>query len=365
MTIGPLQLLIIGFDDDKYKKDIIQELAKVRQKGVIRLLDLLYVIKHDDGTVDSQETTQLTDEEQQKYGNVIRGLVETYIQDTEEMDGQNMLETFRTTGADFGLSKEEIQQAAAAIPNGHSAFLVLFEHRWAVALKEKIIEAGGEVLAQGLISPESLATVTNDLSAVIAAADKIEAAAFAEVKARQAEARALEETAMVVAAEKVAEAEEIEKQAMAEAAVISQVAEMQKREAILDAAETINEADALKFIAADQAASALVDAHLIQEAAAEEVAEVLAEARLIQMRAIVQTADTVVDSEAIQAEAVAGAEEVVAEAEAIKAAAIDEAIDAMIAADIIEDASRQRAIQAIVTAKVIEAKAADIYLTGS
>lgn len=363
MTVGPLQLLIVGFDDDQYKKDIMRELAKVRQKGIIRLLDLLYVIKREDGTIEAQETTELTEEEQQKYGNVIRGLIETYIQDTEKIEGRKMLETFRTN-TDFGLTREEIQEAAAAIPNGRSAFLVLFEHRWAVSLKEKLIEAGAEVLAQGLISPESLATVTNDLSAVIAAADKIEAAAFEEAKARQAEAKRLEEEAMAEAAVKVAEAEEIEKAAMAEAAVISQVAEMQKREAILDAAETINEADALKFQAADEAAAALVSAHLIQEAAAEEVAEVLAEARLIQMRAIVQTVDTIDESKVIQAEAIAEAEEVVEEAEAIKAAAIDEAIDAMIAADIIEDASRQRAIRAIVTAKVIEAKAADIYLTG-
>ena len=365
MTVGPLQLLIVGFDDDQYKKDIIRELAKVRQKGVIRLLDLLYVIKHEDGTIEAQETTQLTDDEKREYGNVIRGLIETYIRDTDSLEGQEMLESFRTARTDFGLDDEELQEVTASIPNGKSAFLVLFEHRWAVALKEKLIEAGAEVLAQGLISPESLTTVTNDLSAVIAAAEKMEAAAFEEVKARQAEAKRLEEEAMAEAAEVVAEAEEIEEKAMAEAAVISQVAEMQKREAILDAAETINEADALKFQAADEAAAALVEAHLIQEAAAEEVAEVLAEARLIQMRAIVQTVDTIEESEAIQAEAIAEAEEVVAEAEAIKAAVINEAIDAMIAADIIEDVARQRAIRAIVTAKVIEAKAADMYLTGS
>ena len=52
--IGPLQLLVIGFDEDTYAKEIMVELKNLRKHNVIRLFDLLYIIKHPDGTIASK-----------------------------------------------------------------------------------------------------------------------------------------------------------------------------------------------------------------------------------------------------------------------------------------------------------------------
>ena len=81
--IGPLQLVVIGFDDDKYARDIILEIKSLRQKKAIRLFDLLYVFKHPDGTIDSREVTDLQEEEQREFGTLIKSLIGLSTKDYE------------------------------------------------------------------------------------------------------------------------------------------------------------------------------------------------------------------------------------------------------------------------------------------
>ena len=66
---------------------------------------------------------------------------------------------------DFGLSAEEIQEAADRIPAGGSAVVALFEHTWAIRLKEYILDSGGFLVAQGLIHPSALVEVGAELAA--------------------------------------------------------------------------------------------------------------------------------------------------------------------------------------------------------
>ncbi|MFN2187865.1 MAG: hypothetical protein ACK2T3_03810, partial [Candidatus Promineifilaceae bacterium] len=73
--IGPLQLVVIGFDEDKYARDIILEVKELRKKGAIRLFDLLYLFKHEDGTIDSREVSDLEAEEQREFGTLIKSLI--------------------------------------------------------------------------------------------------------------------------------------------------------------------------------------------------------------------------------------------------------------------------------------------------
>src|SRR6478736_3147500 len=74
----------------------------------------------------------------------------------------------------FGLRQQDIQAIAHDIPPDRTLLLVLFEHRWAIPLKEAIMSANGEVFAQGIVRPETLIAVGAELGATIAAADKYE-----------------------------------------------------------------------------------------------------------------------------------------------------------------------------------------------
>ena len=52
MSIGPIQMVVIGFEtNDRFKGEIMQELDALRGRGVIRVLDLLFVMKDEAGDI--------------------------------------------------------------------------------------------------------------------------------------------------------------------------------------------------------------------------------------------------------------------------------------------------------------------------
>jgi hypothetical protein len=59
-----------------------------------------------------------------------------------------------------------MQQAAASIPNNSAAAMLLFEHTWAIGLKEAIKHAGGIAAFGGLVPPEVLQELEVELEAV-------------------------------------------------------------------------------------------------------------------------------------------------------------------------------------------------------
>jgi len=56
----------------------------------------------------------------------------------------------------FGLSANDIRTVAGEVPAGRTLLIILFEHRWALGLKQAADMADGVVLAEGIVRPESL-----------------------------------------------------------------------------------------------------------------------------------------------------------------------------------------------------------------
>ena len=332
MTIGPLQLVAIGFDEDKYYREIVQELGDIRRSGIIRLFDALYIIKHPDGTMEAKESSELGDEEKREYGGVIRGLLDlAATKGLENVSAGDLEHTLEISGNDFGLSEEEVGEIADKIPAGSSALIVLFEHKWAVHLKESIGKVGGHLIAQGLIQPETLKVLSTELTAVMRAVEKVEA------------------TAIMEAAEAIATSEAI------------------KAEAAMEALDALFAAELIEEAARQEALETLHAARLIEAAALTEAAIVVAEAEAIEDEAIAEAEMVVAVTQAVEAEAIMEAAVVISAADQAEADAIARALQAMIAADIIEEDAANRAIAAIVSAEIIEIaaaeKAAQAYLS--
>lgn len=68
MTIGPLQLIVVGFVDPKLDGSILAALADASAAGTIKVVDLLGVYKDADGTVIAAEASDLTEDEAIVYG---------------------------------------------------------------------------------------------------------------------------------------------------------------------------------------------------------------------------------------------------------------------------------------------------------
>jgi len=62
-------------------------------------------------------------------------------------------------------AQDDIEQVAAGIPNNSAAGLLLFEHTWAIGLKEAIKNAGGIAVTGGFVAPDVLQELEQDLEA--------------------------------------------------------------------------------------------------------------------------------------------------------------------------------------------------------
>ncbi len=159
-TLGPIQLVVVGLENDKMKGQVARELHRATEKGDIRVLDALAIQKRQDGTVVSLGASDLTPDERVVYGAILGallGLGATGTEEGMEVGAELGVETF--ADKNFGLSGGDIQAIAQDIPAGKTALLVLFEHRWAVPLKESLLDAGGVLLAQGMVRPESIIAI--------------------------------------------------------------------------------------------------------------------------------------------------------------------------------------------------------------
>ena len=74
-ALGPVQLLVVGFEHGRFDGSILAELHRLRDSDVIRVLDLLLVSKRDDGTLESRQATDLDPGEAAELGALAGALV--------------------------------------------------------------------------------------------------------------------------------------------------------------------------------------------------------------------------------------------------------------------------------------------------
>lgn len=158
MEMGPVQLLVVGFEDGKFEGKILAELRRLREQEIIRLVDLLFVAKDEQGDVAKLEHSDLSDEEAIEFG-ALAGALLGFGADGEE--GAEAGAVAGAAAAEDGsvLDGEDVWYLADAIPAGASAAIALIEHRWAIQLRDAIQEAGGESLADTWVHPEDLIAI--------------------------------------------------------------------------------------------------------------------------------------------------------------------------------------------------------------
>jgi uncharacterized membrane protein len=160
VTLGPVQLLIIGLPDAQPHAGIREELEWLRENDIIRLIDLLLVRKDKEGNVMRLETSDLSQEESAEFGAVVGALI------GYGAAGEDGAELGAIAGAEAGADgsiltdeDDDVWFADDAIPNDSAVAIALIEHRWAVPLKEAIQKAGGVNLADAWIHPSDLVAV--------------------------------------------------------------------------------------------------------------------------------------------------------------------------------------------------------------
>jgi uncharacterized membrane protein len=155
MSYGPMQVLVVGFEEGKFTGEILEELRRLREHDVIRVVDLLFVAKDEDGDIAVLETSDLTADESTELGALAGALIGLGA------DGEEGAEIGAIAGAEAAAEgatplSGEVWFLADAIPNGQSAAVAIIEHRWAIGLRGAIERAGGTALADEWLHPEDL-----------------------------------------------------------------------------------------------------------------------------------------------------------------------------------------------------------------
>jgi uncharacterized membrane protein len=155
MAIGPVQLLVLGFNHPNFQGEIRSELDRLRDNDLVRVIDALAVHKDASGDVKTLHESQLSDDEQQAFGALVGGLIGLGAAGEEgfELGAERGAEAVAERG---GVLDEEAWDVLAEIPEDTAALLILLEHRWAIPLRDAIAKAGGTRLASEFISPLDL-----------------------------------------------------------------------------------------------------------------------------------------------------------------------------------------------------------------
>ena len=153
IPFGPVQMLVLGFDRVNFDGTIMPELERLKDADVIRLIDLMFVRKHD-GELETIQTSDLSTDEAEEFGALIGALIGA---GAGEEDLEGAMAAGAAEMADGHLIDEgDVWYVTDAIPDGTSAAIALIEHRWAIPLRDKILAADGIVLADEWIHPKDL-----------------------------------------------------------------------------------------------------------------------------------------------------------------------------------------------------------------
>lgn len=155
MTIGPVQLLVLGFNQPNFQGEIRAELERLRENEMIRVIDFLGVHKAVGGELTVLKESQLGAQERVELGAVVGALVGIGAGLSPEEGAALGAEA----AEDDELLGEDAWDALADIPEDSAAALVLLEHRWAIPLRDAVSRAGGTRLASEFISPLDLVAV--------------------------------------------------------------------------------------------------------------------------------------------------------------------------------------------------------------
>ena len=127
--MGPIELMVVEFRGNRFKGEIVPALKDVVEKGLIRIIDLVFVKKDRYGEVSAFEMTDMEDE-----------ITELFAPITGDVSGM--------------LSEDDIAKIGDEIRKSSSVGLLVVEHVWATALRDSILNAKGRLVMDTIISPK-------------------------------------------------------------------------------------------------------------------------------------------------------------------------------------------------------------------
>jgi uncharacterized membrane protein len=159
MAIGPVQLIVLGFNNPDFHNEIIAELERLRESDLVRVIDAIAIYKDAKGELEVEHLSNLSEAEAIELGSKIAALIGLGIEGEEGMETGTVSDAERAAAEGNVFGDAEEWDVLADIPNDSAAALILLEHHWAVPLRDAIMRAGGFRISDGFISPLDLVEI--------------------------------------------------------------------------------------------------------------------------------------------------------------------------------------------------------------
>ena len=129
--LGPVDYLVVEFPPghQNFNGEMATELAKLVDSRIVKVLDLIIIAKHDDGTIDALE-----------------------IDDLDELDDLRAIEA----GIAEILAADDIEHLAESMEPGTVAGVLVYENSWAAPFASAARRAGGQMIASGRIPIQAI-----------------------------------------------------------------------------------------------------------------------------------------------------------------------------------------------------------------
>ncbi len=141
MAIGPIELLVVKFPGNQFKGEIAPALQELVESGTIHVIDLIFAIKDEEGTLAVLELNDLGEEK-----------LAVISPKQSELNG--------------ALTEEDARSLTGGLENNSSAAIMLFENTWATRFADALRNANGELV----LSERIPRAVIDELIAEVAAA---------------------------------------------------------------------------------------------------------------------------------------------------------------------------------------------------
>ena len=159
MAIGPVQLIVLGFSHPEFHGEIVAELERLRKSDSVRVIDAVAVHKDADGEIEVQHLSNLSKDEAIELGSKVGALIGLGIEGEEGAIAGAEAGAEATADGVHMFSDEEAWDVLEEIPNDSAAALILFEHHWAVPLRDAIVRAAASAISDGFISALDLVEI--------------------------------------------------------------------------------------------------------------------------------------------------------------------------------------------------------------
>jgi uncharacterized membrane protein len=141
MAFGPMDFVVLEFERGNFYAEVLADLTELVSGEIIRILDLVFIIKDEQGKVTVSELQE----------------VEPYI-----------LKIFEPLRAEISgmVTDKDIKMIGEKLACNTTAAIMLLENLWVVKLKQDILQAGGRQVMHTRIPPEVIAEAIEDLVAI-------------------------------------------------------------------------------------------------------------------------------------------------------------------------------------------------------